>query len=70
MNEIVKIRIEPANNGFVISFHEFMIGMNPDRESGIEIMVFQDKEEFRKWLRNRVDEWTAEFSYRIQGEKQ
>lgn len=58
------VSVEPADNGFTVSVIEFNKAIHYD-DTEIEIKVFQDKEEFRKWLGNRIDEWTNKFSYRM-----
>ena len=62
MNDF-KISVEPADNGFTVRVVEYNPAIHHD-DTDVEIKVFQDREEFRKWLGSRVNEWTGKFSYR------
>ena len=64
-----KISVEPADDGFTVRVIEWNEAIHYD-DTDVEIVVFVDISEFRKWLGSRVDEWTGKFSYRIKGEEE
>ena len=57
---IAKIQVQSADNGFIVKFLEFNEAIHYD-EGDEELMVFQDRKEFRNWLGDRVDEWSDKF---------